>query len=442
MMKITNTVTGKREFFKAQSSSSITMYVCGVTPYDFSHIGHGRCYVSFDVLYRVLQFLGYTVIYCRNFTDIDDKLLVRAQQEFGDRLRYKEIAQQFIHAFHEDMQSLNCLSPVYEPRVTDHIPEIIQFIVRLIDKGHAYVSDGDVYFDISTFPSYGKLSKQKLDDLQAGARVEINEKKRDPLDFTLWKSEPEGEFWQSPWGYGRPGWHIECSTLADKYLGEHLDIHAGGLDLIFPHHENEIAQSESLFGEPLAHYWAHNGLLFVNGQKMSKSLGNFYTLRDVFKEFDPMVIRYYLLQVHYRSPLDFSFDDIRSFEKSYRKLIRFFSSIEGSDIPTSHQFPVIEKMTACLADDLNTAGMFGVLFENLDVLEQDEKQRAAVKTFIKNVLGLTLAELPEQTVEITPAMQQLIQEREEARASKDWTRADMLRDKLRELGYEIQDKKL
>jgi cysteinyl-tRNA synthetase len=442
MMKITNTVTGKREFFKAQSSSAITMYVCGVTPYDFSHIGHGRCYVAFDVLYRVLQFLGHTVIYCRNFTDIDDKLLVKAQQEFSDRLRYKEIAQQFIHAFHEDMKSLNCLSPVYEPRVTDHIPEIIQFIARLIDEGHAYVSDGDVYFDIATFPSYGKLSKQKLDDLKAGARVEINEKKRDPLDFALWKSEPEGEFWQSPWGYGRPGWHIECSTLADKYLGKHLDIHAGGLDLIFPHHENEIAQSESVFGEPLAHYWMHNGLLFVDGQKMSKSLGNFYTLRDVFKEFDPMVIRYYLLQIHYRSPLDFSFDDIRSFEKSYRKLIRFFTSVEGLEIPTSHQFPVIEKMLACLTDDLNTSGMFGVLFESLDILEADEEQRAAAKTFIKNVVGLTLAELPEHVVEMTPAMQQLIQEREEARASKDWTRADMLRDKLRELGYEVQDKKL
>lgn len=442
MMKITNTVTGKREFFKAQSSSAITMYVCGVTPYDFSHIGHGRCYVSFDLLYRVLQFLDHKVIYCRNFTDIDDKLLIRAQQEFGNQLRYKEIADRYIAAFHEDMKSLNCLSPVYEPCVTDHIPEIIQFITRLIEAGKAYVSEGDVYFDIAQFPSYGKLSKQKLDDLEAGARVQVNEKKRDPLDFALWKGEPEGQFWQSPWGFGRPGWHIECSALADKYLGEHLDIHAGGLDLIFPHHENEIAQSESLFGEPLAHYWMHNGLVFVNGQKMSKSLGNFYTLRDVFKEFDPMVIRYYLLQHHYRAPFDFSFDDIRSFEKSYRKLIRFFAPVQGAEISQSHKFSVIEKMVACLMDDLNTSGMFGVLFENLDLLEQDEQQQAAVKTFIQNVLGLTLAELPEHTAEVTPEMQKLIKEREEARARKDWARSDMLRDKLRDLGYEIQDKKV
>lgn len=440
-MKITNTVTGKREFFKAQSSSGVTLYVCGVTPYDFSHVGHGRCYIAFDLLYRVLRFLKYPIIYCRNFTDIDDKLLIRAQQEFGDQLRYSEIADRYIKAFHEDMASLNCLSPVHEPRVTDHIPEIIQFIVRLIDLGHAYVVDNDVYFDIATCATYGKLSKQKLEDLHAGARIQVNEKKKDPLDFALWKGEPEGQFWQSPWGFGRPGWHIECSALAEHYLGKHLDIHAGGLDLIFPHHENEIAQSESLFGEPFAHYWMHNGLVFVDGQKMSKSLGNFYTLRDIFKQFDPMVIRYYLLQHHYRAPLDFSFDDIKAFEKSYRKLIRFFASVPDSDAQPSLQSPTIEKMMACLTDDLNTSGMFGVLFEHLDILEADEIERRAVKMFIKQVMGLTLAELPEQTVELTPEIERYIQEREEARARKDWAHADALRDKLRELGYEVQDKK-
>ena len=245
MLKIINTLSGKKELFRPLFDK-VTMYVCGITPYDRAHIGHGRCYVVFDVLYRMLRFLGYRVIYCRNFTDIDDKLLKKAEHEFGDAQRYPEIAARNIKSFHQDMAALNCFSPDYEPRVTTHIPQIITFIDALIKKGHAYQANGDVYFQVSSFPSYGKLSRQKLDDLRGGVRIDVREDKRDQLDFVLWKGDPEGKFWQSPWGYGRPGWHIECSALAREYLSDQIDLHGGGIDLIFPHHENEIAQSESL----------------------------------------------------------------------------------------------------------------------------------------------------------------------------------------------------
>ena len=244
MIQFTNTLTGKKEEFIVQDT--VLMYVCGITPYDNAHVGHGRCYVSFDVLHRMLLFFGKKVVYCRNFTDIDDKLLHRAEKEFGDRLRYLEIADRYIKSFTHDVAALNCLPPHIEPRVTDNIPEIIIFIQELIDKGYAYQSGSDVYFHIAQFPEYGKLSKQKIEDLHAGVRVDVREQKKNPLDFALWKGEPEGEFWQSPWGYGRPGWHIECSVLARINLGEHIDIHGGGLDLIFHHHENEIALSERL----------------------------------------------------------------------------------------------------------------------------------------------------------------------------------------------------
>ncbi|MCA9770233.1 cysteine--tRNA ligase [Candidatus Dependentiae bacterium] len=444
MMKITNTVTGKREIFKAQRPQKVTLYVCGVTPYDAAHIGHGRCYTAFDLLYRLLLFLDFEVVYCRNFTDIDDKLLNRAHKELGDRLQYKKIADRFIKQYHEDMKALNCLSPKYEPRVTDHIPEIISFISGLIEAGHAYESDGDVYFDITSFSTYGKLSKHKLEDIFAGARVQINEKKKNVLDFALWKSEPEGECWQGPWGYGRPGWHIECSALAAKYLGKTIDIHAGGLDLVFPHHENEIAQSEALHKKTFANYWMHNGLVRVNEEKMSKSLGNFFTLQDVFKQFDPIVVRYYLLQHHYRGPMDFSFDDIKGFEKSYRRLVRVFEQcdvfmqIKKEEL---QQIILIQSMLACLKDDLNTSGMFGILFENLDKIQQDKKTLCAIKQFLQHVLGLTLEPLPEKMIKLTPEIEALIEERKKTRAEKNWARADEIRDKLRELGVDVQDKK-
>lgn len=438
MIKLTNTITGKKEELQ---SKNITMYVCGVTPYDHAHVGHGRCYVSFDVLYRLLKFLGNDVTYCRNFTDIDDKLLHRAQKEFNDRMRYQEIANRYIESFNRDMTKLNCIKPDIEPRVTENIDTIISFIEQLIAKGHAYESNGDVYFSISTFPSYGKLSKQKIEELRAGARVDVREQKKDHLDFALWKSEPVGEFWDSPWGFGRPGWHIECSALAHHYLDEHIDIHGGGLDLIFPHHENEIAQSESLFGQPFARIWLHNGLVNVGKEKMSKSLGNIFSLQDLLEQYDPMVVRYFYLTHHYRAPLEFSIEALNNAQRSYEKLIRIFDGKTSEKIirPDS---AIIDRMHEFLTDDLNTPGLFGVLFENMNAIVKDEQEVCFVKNILEHVLGLTLVPIEKKTIQITPEIKQLIDERAQARIAKNWNRSDELRDQLEKLGIEVRDEKI
>jgi len=444
MLKVTNTLSGKKEFFKSIEPNKVRLYVCGITPYDYAHLGHGRVYVIFDTLYRLLKLSGNQVTYCRNFTDIDDKLLSKALREFGDENKYQEVAQKFITAYQEDMKVLNCLPPTFEPRVTESIPAIIEFVRGLIDAGKAYEVNGNVYYHIPSFPSYGKLSKQKLEDLCVGARVETNDEKKDPMDFALWKSESEGSFWKSPWGYGRPGWHIECSAMAASHLGKQLDIHAGGMDLIFPHHENEIAQSEGLFNEQFANYWMHNAFVRIDKEKMSKSLGNFFTLRDVFLKFDPMVVRFYYLNHYYRAPLDFSFDDLSAVQKSYQRLCKIFqahSMIEGLSV-SFHESSIVQKMLAFLYDDLNTPGMFGVLFENIQELQNNSHEACLVKTFLSGVLGLSLVPLAEKEVEITPEMKRLIAERENARAAKDWALSDKIRDELRVLGYDIQDKKL
>ncbi|MCX5921769.1 MAG: cysteine--tRNA ligase [Candidatus Dependentiae bacterium] len=443
MLKITNTLTGKKELFTPLEGNNVRLYVCGITPYDYAHVGHGRVYVIFDVLYRLLNFLNYNVKYCRNFTDIDDKLLSKAVKETGNEQDYKDVAQRYITTFTHDMAQLNCTVPTYEPRVTDSIPAIIKFIKGLVDNGTAYVVDGDVYFHIPAFPAYGMLSKQKLDELVVGARVEANDKKKNPLDFALWKSEEEGQFWQSPWGWGRPGWHIECSALAAHYLGKHIDIHAGGMDLIFTHHENEIAQSEGLFGAPFARYWMHNAFVRINKEKMSKSLGNFFTLRDVFTKFDPMVVRFYYLNHYYRSPLDFSFDDIEAVQKSYQKLCRVLQEYTAQDVDaaTVHESVIVKKMLVFLCDDLNTPGMLGVVFENLGELQRTAHEACSVKAFLQNVLGLSLQPLPVEEAIVTPEIKQLLAERETARVAKDWTRADVIRDQLKALGFEVQDKK-
>ncbi len=442
MLVINNTLSAKKESFKPWYPHKVTMYVCGVTPYDYSHVGHARVYIVFDLLYRLLTFLDYTVIYCRNFTDIDDKLINKAVQEYGDPSKFLLVANQFITAYQEDMVALNCLAPTFQPRVTEHIPEIITLIKKLVDTGKAYVVDGDVYFSIPTFSDYGQLSKQKLEDLRIGARVEQNHKKRDPLDFALWKAEPEGTFWKSPWGYGRPGWHIECSALARHFLGEHIDIHGGGMDLIFPHHENEIAQSESVWGKPFARYWMHNAFVRINEEKMSKSLHNFFTIRQIFEQFDPMVLRYMILTHHYRSPLDFSLDDLQTAHKTYQKLALFFSKVQIPEniLPSQvKESEIIKKMMEFLVDDLNTPGMFGVVFEHLKKLSPDEA--CLVKKFIIDILGLTLHPLPEKAVTITAEIQQLIEEREAARIAKDYKKSDELREKLKQLGYDVQDAK-
>lgn len=437
-MHFMNTLTGKKE--ELTHKSPVKMYVCGVTPYDDTHVGHGRCYVSFDLVKRFLSFSGREVVYCRNFTDIDDKTMNRAEKELGDRLRFKEIADRYINHFQNDIGKLNCLAPDYEPRVTDNIPAIITFIEELIEKGSAYQAGNDVYFRIETFADYGKLSKQKIEDLKSGARVDVREQKENPLDFALWKSEPEGEFWQSPWGYGRPGWHIECSVLARIHLGEHIDIHGGGLDLIFPHHENEIAQSESLFGEPFSRMWMHNGMITINKEKMSKSLGNFFFLRDLYKQFDPMVIRYFFLTHHYRMPVEFNFDVLTVAQKSYERLINLFGAEQiGAD---DYQSAIVDRMVSYLHDDLNTPGLLGVLFENISDITENNNERAAVKNILMNVLGLTLQPLPVKEVEITSDIQALIDERNQARLAKDWARSDELRDQLKAMGVDLKDEKL
>jgi len=439
MMLCTNTLTGKKE--ELVINGQVKMYVCGVTPYDDAHVGHGRCYVAFDVLQRVLRHFGADVLYCRNFTDIDDKIMHRAEKELGSRLRYREIADRYIKSFEKDVVTLNCMSPQVEPRVTDNIEPIIRFIEELIIKGYAYQSGNDVYFDIETDPDYGNLSKQKIEDLHAGVRVDVREQKKNPLDFALWKGEPEGEFWPSPWGYGRPGWHIECSVLARMFLGEHIDIHGGGLDLIFPHHENEIAQSESLFGAPFSRIWMHNGMVNSNKEKMSKSLGNFFTLGDIFKHFDPMVVRYYFLTHHYRMPIEFSFEGLASAQKSYERLIRLcdgdFLEIDKRFISTT-----ITQMESFLRDDLNTPGLLGVVFENIATLAQNRYELAAVKNILVNVLGLTLLPIAAKEVIITPEIQQLIDARNKARLEKNWAQADTLREQLQKLGVDVRDEKI
>jgi cysteinyl-tRNA synthetase len=445
MLTITNTLSGTKEPFVPLHKPNVTMYVCGITPYDDAHVGHGRVYVSFDILYRVLQSLGYQVRYCRNLTDIDDKILNKAEKQFGNRLRYADITAPVIEHFRADMNALNCLPPDFEPRVTDNIAPIITFIEKLIAAEKAYVINGDVYFRIRSFPHYGKLSKHKLEDLRAGARVEVDDRKEDPLDFALWKSEPEGEFWKSPWGYGRPGWHIECSALASKYLGSQIDIHAGGLDLIFPHHENEIAQSEALTNKPFATYWMHNGFVQINQEKMSKSLGNFFTLRDIFAKYHPQVLRYYFINHHYKAPLEFSFQDLDMIQKNYQRLTKLLNSVdckESEARAAQEKSAIITKMRTFILDDLNTPGMLGILFENIDIIKNNAAELCAVKLFLQEICGMTCEPLPETETVITPEIEKLLQEREQARVAKDWARADALRAQLKEMGYDVQDKKI
>ncbi|EKD48466.1 MAG: hypothetical protein ACD_64C00300G0001 [uncultured bacterium] len=443
MVTLTNTLSGKKETFRSLQPDRVTLYACGITPYDRAHIGHARSYVSFDLLYRWLIFLGYDVTYCRNFTDIDDKLLKKAQSVLGDQMRYPEIAEKIIAQYQNEMKALNCVSPYYEPRVTDHIPLIITFIEKLIEKGHAYESDGDVYFSIDSFPEYGKLSKQRVDELCTGARVQPGEKKYDPLDFALWKKESEGTFWKSPWGWGRPGWHIECSALASYYLGDQIDIHGGGRDLLFPHHENEVAQSESLTGKPFAQFWIHNGLMRLDAEKMSKSLGNIIAIEDILKQYDPMELRFYFLQHHYHSPMEFSFSDLDGACKSYRRLCRALHDVAIGTFSKEHleALPITARMLAFLKDDLNSAGLLGVVFENLDTLKENQALASAVKQIVHNILGLRLQIVPEKEQAITPEIQKLIDEREAARAQKDWARADAIRDQLTQMGYEVRDRK-
>ncbi len=442
MIYFINTLSGKKELFKPQHDKKVSLYVCGITPYDYAHVGHGRCYVTFDLIFRLLQFSGYQVTYCRNFTDIDDKILKRAELEYGASQCYEQVTQKYMAAFDQDMQKLNCIAPAIQPLVTKTIPEIIAFVQGLLDKGMAYEHDGSVYFRVASYKEYGKLSKQSIDQLLAGARVHVDACKENPLDFALWKQDAEVGF-ASPWGQGRPGWHIECSAMAHQAFGDStVDIHGGGMDLMFPHHENEIAQSESLYDQPFVSYWLHNAFVRVKEEKMSKSLGNFFTLHDLFKQFDPMVVRFYFLKQHYRNPLDFSLPDLQATEKAYRRLVEFFNDITIASVTASmvQQHNVTQQMLTFLQDDLNTSGALGILFEHMHDLTSEDKR--LVKYVLVHIFGLSLAPLPEKTMQITERMQELLQQREQARKEKNWALADQIRDQLSELGYQVHDKKL
>ncbi|MBU1007865.1 cysteine--tRNA ligase [Candidatus Dependentiae bacterium] len=426
----------KKEAFVPVENGKVKLYGCGVTPYDHAHIGHGRSYVFIDTLVRFLKYIGYDVTYVRNVTDIDDKLLKKAEAA-GDIMGYRAIAKKFTELYQQEMRELNCLAPNIEPTVTDNIDAIIGFIEGLIKRNKAYVVNGDVYFDVASYGSYGELSGKNLDDLLAGARVEVDTRKKSPADFALWKGNKNGQFWKSPWGYGRPGWHIECSALAKKCLGVTIDIHCGGMDLLFPHHENERAQSESLHDKPFANYWIHNALLNIDKKKMSKSLGNILSLQQIFETYDPMVLRYYFLQHHYRTPIEFSFEMLDAAQVAYKKLVALFEpvSCQIGENKLNH------SMVDALCDDLNTPRALGILFENLAKIRSDQTLIGQVKNFLVTVFGLTFKQI-EKKIEVTPEIERLLLQREAARLEKRWGEADRLRDRLRELGYGVQDKQL
>ncbi len=448
MLKIFNTLTREKEEFKPINPNRVGMYVCGVTVYDLCHFGHGRTFVSFDVITRYLRFLGYNLRYVRNITDVDDKIIKRALEnnETCDQLVERMIAE-----MHKDFDALNILRPDVEPRATKHIPDIIAMVEALLRRGHAYVAaDGDVMFDVQSFQQYGALSRQNLEQLQAGARVEIKSVKKNPMDFVLWKmSKPNEPSWDSPWGKGRPGWHIECSAMNSKELGNHFDIHGGGSDLMFPHHENEIAQSCCAHDGEYVNYWLHTGMLTINEEKMSKSLNNFFTIRDILTKYDAESVRYFFLTAQYRSLLDYSEENIGLARKALERLYTALRGCETVEIPAEDQYVIDFK--SAMDDDFNTPGALAVLFElarEINKLKTEDQAKAnRLASRLKQlaaVLGL-LEQDPETFLQGEAAIDEvskieaLIKRRNDARAEKNWAAADAARDALREMGVVLED---
>ncbi|KAA0007075.1 MAG: cysteine--tRNA ligase [Thermoplasmata archaeon] len=478
-LRIYNTLTRKKEVFTPVEKGKVKMYVCGMTVYSDAHIGHARTYLAFDVVRRYFEYKGFDVFYVQNITDVDDKIIASANQRGEDPLEY---SRRYTERCLEALDALGIRRADLYPKASETIPDMIKMIERIIEKGYGYVADGDVYFSVERFPEYGKLSNQRIEELEAGARIEPGEKKRNPLDFALWKKAKPGEpWWESPWGKGRPGWHIECSTMSSKYLGLPFDIHGGGMDLKFPHHENEIAQAEAATGKPFARYWMHVGLLTVNGEKMSKSLGNIINIKDLLERWDAEVIRFFFVQNHYRSPPDFSEKALQDAEKSLERIHRlkerlkelserekngsrgdekgFLSSIEGFK----------EKFELAMDDDFNTPRALGVIFDFIGktnkFLEETEEPasevcRRALDTLVKlcNVLTLLQDESKQEvdlnemlpllekyeleTLEISSGMEALellLKVREDARAKRDWKKADAIRDDLQRIGFEVED---
>ena len=478
-LRVYNTLSGKKEEFQPLVPNKVGMYVCGVTVYDYCHIGHARANIVFDIVYRYLQYSHYDVTYVRNYTDVDDKIIARANER---GITSQALSEEFIEAFDEDMTALGLRKPTHEPKATEHIAQIITLVQGLIAKGMAYESAGDVYYSVDKFPSYLKLSKRNMEEMQAGARIAPGELKRNPMDFALWKTAKPGEpSWESPWGAGRPGWHIECSAMSSALLGETFDIHGGGRDLIFPHHENEIAQSEGASGKPFVKYWLHNGFVNVNQEKMSKSLGNFFTIRDILKSYDAEVVRFFILTAHYRSPIDFSDQNL---EESRLGLTRFYEALAQLDkalakadkgtpqgaVPESLAEPVArltqleERFRAAMDDDFNTALAIGHMFDAVRAINRILAEEKTLQGRLQEILGrgrddlLRLGEvlglfvsepsawlarsaqegLSESGLS-AEAIESLILERREARANKDFARSDQIRDDLAAKGVQLLD---
>lgn len=453
-MKIFNTLTRTKEELKTVEEGKVKIYACGPTVYNFIHIGNARPLCVFDVLRRFLEYIGYDVRFVQNFTDIDDKIIKRANEE---NLTYKQVSEKYIEEYWKDVKGMNVREATIHPKATENIDEIIDIVSTLIDKGYAYAVDGDVYFSPSKFNEYGKLSHQPLEDLEAGARIMVGEVKKEPMDFALWKSAKPGEpYWESPWGHGRPGWHIECSAMVRRFLGNTIDIHCGGQDLIFPHHENEIAQSECCNGVPFANYWMHNGYINVDNVKMSKSLGNFFTVRDVAEKYGYEPIRFLMISSHYRSPINYSTDIIEQCKASLARLYTCRDSLDfalenaaegeaDSDIlamfdKRRHQF--VEAMS----DDLNTADAIAALFElvrdiNSNVIAANANKgtvEAAIKVFdeLADVLGLVYNREKE---DLDSEIEALIEQRTQARKDRNWAEADRIRDELKAKGIVLED---
>ena len=471
-LTVFNTMGNRKEPFVPRVPGKVGMYVCGVTVYDLCHIGHARANVAFDIIVRYLRHAGYDVRYVRNFTDIDDKILRRAAEEGTD---YLAVAAKYIRAFYEDFDRMGLLRPDTEPKATEHIPEIVALVKELVAKGQAYAVDGDVYYAVKRFPEYGKLSGKNVEDLLSGARVEVDERKDDPLDFALWKASRPGEpAWDSPWGPGRPGWHIECSAMSMKHLGESFDIHGGGKDLVFPHHENEIAQSEAATGKRFARYWLHNGFVNVDNEKMSKSLGNFFTLREVLKKVRPEVLRFFFASSHYRSPIDYSDQSLMEAKAGLDRLYRVKEKAEGcraagvvpTVLPAGEEFAPLAaaagRFGEAMDDDFNTAAALGRLFEAVRALNRLAPEATAEEPgragqflagyasleplfSVLGLLGMPSAEYfqaagaPGRIAEAEIAAR--IEARRVARASRDFAEADRIRKELEAEGVLLEDGK-
>ncbi|AKA71389.1 cysteine--tRNA ligase [Clostridium scatologenes] len=455
-MKVFNTITRKKEDFIPLSEKEVKMYVCGPTVYNFFHIGNARTFVVFDTIRRYFEYRGYKVKFIQNFTDIDDKMIKRAKE---DNITVKELGDKFIEEYYKDADSLNIERATVNPRATEYINEIIDFVKELIDRGYAYEVDGDIYFHTKKFEDYGKLSGQNLEDLQAGARISVDERKKDPMDFAVWKSQKPGEpAWESPWGMGRPGWHIECSCMAYNLLGETIDIHAGGSDLAFPHHENEIAQSEARTGKTFAKYWMHSAFVNVNNEKMSKSLNNFFTAREILEKYDPDVIRLFMLSGHYRTQINFSIESLESMKAAMDRLYNSISNLESlleetkqeqlmdqevEYIKTLNGYK--EKYIEKMDDDFNTADAVSVIFDLIRDINTNVKIDSS-KELIKHCLNLIkelgkplgiLQKSKKGTLE--EKIEALIKERQQARKDKNWALSDKIRDDLKEQGILLED---